>query len=155
MKPRAPRTGPRYQALLQLLHTADTVWNASRLFFDRWNLSPSQFNVLNLLFGEANGLSQIELGRRLLMHRSNVTGLVDRLEIRDLLERRDNDNDRRAFRVVLTPAGQKLLEEIYPHYLEAAERVWDGIPLSRVSELAAQFQVICDNATRLADKTKS
>ena len=69
----------RYRALLQLLRTSDTVWNASRLFFARWDLGPSQFNVLNLLHGVA-GLSQTELSRELIMHRSNVTGLVDRLE---------------------------------------------------------------------------
>src|SRR5439155_27087571 len=36
--------GPRYRALLQLLRTAETLWNSSRLFFVRWELSPSQFN---------------------------------------------------------------------------------------------------------------
>src|SRR6266496_1133102 len=44
--------GPRYQALLQLLRTAEALWNASRNFFARWDLSPSQFNVLNLLYDQ-------------------------------------------------------------------------------------------------------
>ena len=65
--------------MLQLLRTADSLWNSSRLFFGRWRLSPSQFNVLNILHNQPNGLSQIELGRRLITHRSNITGLVDRL----------------------------------------------------------------------------
>ena len=47
--------GPRYRALLQLLRTAENLWNASRVFFGRWDLSPSQFNVLNLLSGEPDG----------------------------------------------------------------------------------------------------
>lgn len=72
----------RYQALLQLLRTADCLWNASRVFFARWELSPSQFNVLNLLSDQPDGLSQIKLGCLLITHRSNVTGLVDRLERR-------------------------------------------------------------------------
>src|SRR5215470_12401630 len=99
----------RYQALIQLLRTADTIWNASRLFFERWDLSPSQFNVLNLLYSERFGLSQAELSRQLIMHRSNVTGLVDRLEHRRLVARRDVAADRRAYRVVLTPAGKRLV----------------------------------------------
>ena len=73
-----PSPGPRYRALLQLLRTAETLWNVSRLFFARWDLSPSQFNVLNLVSDKPDGMSQIDLGRRLIMHRSNVTGLVDR-----------------------------------------------------------------------------
>ena len=67
--------GPRYRALLQLLRTAETLWNASRLFFVRWDLSPSQFNVLNLLYDQPDGCTQIGLSRSLIMHRSNVTGL--------------------------------------------------------------------------------
>ena len=50
--------GPRYQALLQLLRTAESLWNTSRLFFVRWDLSPSQFNVLNLLYDQTRGCTQ-------------------------------------------------------------------------------------------------
>src|SRR5258708_5027606 len=95
----------RYRASLQLLRTADTIWNASRVFFERWEISPSQFNVLNLLHSESEGLSQIELSRQLIMHRSNVTGLVDRLEKRGLVSRKEFAPDRRAYRVVLTAQG--------------------------------------------------
>src|SRR5574341_2213080 len=92
---------PCCQALLTLLRTADTVWAASRLFFERWQISPSQFNVLNLLHLTAGGLSQSELGRQLIVHRSNVTGLVDRLEARGLVARQEVEQDRRAYSVVL------------------------------------------------------
>ena len=29
-----PSPGPRYQTLLQLLRTAEALWNASRIFFE-------------------------------------------------------------------------------------------------------------------------
>src|ERR1035438_1816121 len=80
MRTRAGESHPGYQALMELLRTADTLWNASRVFFERWDLSPSQFNVLNLLHLNPEGLSQTDLSRQLIMHRSNLTGLVDRLE---------------------------------------------------------------------------
>src|SRR5438067_2303642 len=117
----------RYQALLQLLRTADAIWDASRCFFRQWDLSPSQFNVLNLLHCNDEGLSQSELGRQLLTHRSNVTGLVDRLETRGLVQRREVSADRRAYRVVLTQAGVKLMNQILPHYYRKAEQVWDRV----------------------------
>jgi len=144
-------SSPRYQALLLLLETADRVWNASRLFFARWNLSPSQFNVLNLLFTAAEGRSQIELGRLLLMHRSNVTGLVDRLEKRGLVERRDVAGDRRVFRVVLTAKGRRLIEEIHPHYFAASERAWEGVADVRIQELSAALRQVAANANRAID----
>src|SRR5256885_1184484 len=99
--------GPRYQALLQVLRAAESLWNASRIFFHRWDLSPSQFNVLNLLSDQPGGCPQIELSRQLIMHRSNITGLVDRLEARGLVKRYDVQSDRRVYRVVLTGGGRR------------------------------------------------
>src|SRR5271157_5418246 len=116
MRAAPPSANRPYLALVQLLRAADTLWDASRAFFARWHLSPSQFNVLNLLEGNPSGLSQTELGRQLIMHRSNVTGLVDRLEKRRLVKRQDAADDRRAYRVVLTPDGGRLLAEVLPRY---------------------------------------
>jgi DNA-binding MarR family transcriptional regulator len=153
IRPTAP--GPRYHALLQLLRTADTLWNASRVFFARWDLSPSQFNVLNLLSDHPKGLSQIELGRLLVMHRSNVTGLIDRLEARRLVRRRDNSTDRRAFNVMLTPAGKKLIRQIQPYYHRAADEVWSDLPLKRANQLVAELVAVSANAERIAGELSS
>jgi DNA-binding MarR family transcriptional regulator len=141
--------GPRYQALLQLLRTAETLWNASRVFFDRWDLGPSQFNLLNVLSGFPKGLSQTELSRTLIMHRSNVTGLVDRLEGRGLLRRESCADDRRANRVLLTTKGQELLDEVLPHYYAAAEQVWGRLSVQRVGVLLAELQQLSDSAEQL------
>jgi DNA-binding MarR family transcriptional regulator len=140
---------PRYHALLELLRTADALWNSSRLFFARWHLSPSQFNVLNLLHGQPAGLSQIELGRSLIMHRSNVTGLVDRLEKRGLLQRHEVARDRRAYRIVLTAAGRKLVQHILPEYYHVAEEVWNGFPAHSAKRWAADLKRLGANAERV------
>ena len=146
---------PKYAALLQLLRTAETLWNSSRVFFARWDISPSQFNVLNLLHGKPTGSSQIELSRDLIMHRSNVTGLVDRLQARGLVERRDDARDRRVYRVALTAEGAKLLESILPHYYKAAEEVWGELSISRTKELLTDLNQICVNAERIASSDES
>lgn len=142
--------GTRYQALIQLLRTAEELWNSSRVFFARWDLSPSQFNVLNLLFSQPNGLSQSDLSRLLIMHRSNATGLVDRLERRGLLRREDVPEDRRTYRVLLTPEGRGLLAEIYPHYYAAAHQVWADTPDTRVQALLTELQQLTRNAEAVA-----
>ncbi len=142
--------GSRYQALLQLLRTADVIWNASRSFFQKWNLSPSQFNVLNLLHSHPHGLSQTELGRQLITHRSNVTGLVDRLEKRGLVHRKEATADRRAYRVVLTQSGVGLLKEILPYYYQKADQVWDGVSAKRISDLLIALDHVARNAAKIA-----
>jgi MarR family 2-MHQ and catechol resistance regulon transcriptional repressor len=145
-----PSANKPYEALVQLLRAADTVWDASRAFFARWDLSPSQFNVLNLLEGNPSGVSQTELSRQLIMHRSNATGLVDRLEKRRLVRREDAAGDRRAYRVMLTPEGARLLAEVLPRYYEEARRVCEHLSERRAAELIADFRQIAQNAERTA-----
>lgn len=147
-----PKPGPRYRPLLQLLRTAETIWNVSRQFFTRWDLSPSQFNVLNLLRGSSQGLTQVELSRELIMHRSNVTGLIDRLEERGLVERKTNPRDRRAWRVVLTRKGNSTVEEILPDYYAMAEKVWGGVPPGKVVDVATQLEALRQSAEQLGNE---
>ena len=150
MNDRSDDSDPRYQALVELLRTADSLWNASRTFFEPWDLGPSQFNVLNLLHANPEGRSQTELGRQLIMHRSNITGLVDRLERRGLVERKDAAADRRAYRVVLSPAGNRLMQEILPQYYAGAIRIWEGITPKRATELVSLLRQVARNAERIA-----
>lgn len=150
MRQRLDENHPSYRALMELLRTADTIWNASRVFFERWDLSPSQFNVLNLLRLNPSGLSQTDLSRQLIMHRSNVTGLLDRLERRGLVTRRDVAADRRAYNVVLTPAGVGLLRDIMPKYYQEAAQVWGRVPARRAAELITVLQQVAQNAQRIA-----
>jgi DNA-binding MarR family transcriptional regulator len=150
MRTKRDEADPRYQALIELLRTADTIWDASRVFFGHWDLSPSQFNVLNLLRLNPAGLSQTDLSRQLVMHRSNVTGLVDRLEKRGLVERNDAAADRRAYSVVLTSAGAALLREILPDYYRRANGVWAHLSAKRAAELSADLRQVARNVQRIA-----
>ncbi len=150
----ANEEGARYRALLELLRTAETLWNASRVFFARWGIGPSQFNVLNLLADLPEGCTQIELSRQLIMHRSNVTGLVDRMEARGLVKRKPSPKDRRAFNVVLTAEGRRLVAEIQPEYYKAAEAVWRGVPSGKARELVAELEKVCRNAEEIGSSAK-
>jgi DNA-binding MarR family transcriptional regulator len=150
MRRRAGDRHPGYRALMELLRTADRVWNASRVFFERWDLSPSAFNVLNVLRLHPAGLSQTDLSRQLVMHRSNLTGLVNRLERQGLVARRKAAADRRAYRVVLTAAGAKLLRGILPQYYEDAARVWGHLPARRAAALIVDLQRAAKNAQDIA-----
>jgi DNA-binding MarR family transcriptional regulator len=147
-----PAPSSRYQALLQLLRAADGIWNASRVFFQEWDLSPSQFNVLNLLESTPGGLSQSDLGRQLITHRSNVTGLVDRLEKRGLVQRKEVATDRRAYRVVITRKGCALLHKIFPLYYEKADHVWGSVSSGQISELLTALDQVARNAATVAQE---
>ncbi|NYI86756.1 DNA-binding MarR family transcriptional regulator [Amycolatopsis endophytica] len=64
-----------------------------------------------------------ELATILGCDKTNVTGMVDRLEKRGLLAREPDEKDRRVSRVVLTEAGEELRERIRTRFAECvAER---------------------------------
>lgn len=70
-------------------------------------LSPAQCHVLNLIEPE-RPLPMGQLAETLACDKSNVTGLVDRLESRGLVRRRPSEGDRRVKVLVLTPTGARL-----------------------------------------------
>ena len=80
------------------------------------NLTAAQFNALLILRGAgAGGLLMGEVGARLVVTKSNVTGLVGRLERQGLVAR-GNHRDGRARVVRLTREGATLIERALPRY---------------------------------------
>jgi DNA-binding MarR family transcriptional regulator len=70
-------------------------------------LSPAQCHVLHLIEPE-RPLPMGQLAETLACDKSNVTGLVDRLESRGLVRRRPSAGDRRVKVLVLTRTGSRL-----------------------------------------------
>ncbi len=82
----------------------------------RQRLTAAQFNTLLVLRGAGpQGLLMGEIGRRLVVTKANVTGLIDRLE-REGLAARGTHTDRRAIVVRLTRAGSRLLGRTAPRH---------------------------------------
>lgn len=117
-----------YDCVIQVLRTANALWRESRRFFRPFGISEAQFNVLNLLGQATEGLSQRELSDRLVVDRSNVTLLLDRMEAHAWIVREDVPGDRRAYRVRLTGKGRALWTRVLPRYHRAVERAVDELP---------------------------
>lgn len=65
-------------------------------------------------------LSMGELAQRLVCDNSNVTGIVDRLESRGLIERQPSPGDRRVKLLVLTREGEKVRKQAMARFVEPA-----------------------------------
>ena len=72
-------------------------------------ITPEQFSVLSYLW-QQDGLQQTELATCTDRNRANVTRIIDILEREGIVERRDDENDRRVFRIYLTDKGKSLRE---------------------------------------------
>jgi DNA-binding MarR family transcriptional regulator len=110
---------------VQLLRTAKTILQESGRFFRQYRITAAQFNVLNVLGEHPEGMSQRRLSEVLVVHRSNVTVLLDRMAKRGWIHRGEVTGDRRAHRVVLTRSGRALWQRILPSYRRALKSLFD------------------------------
>jgi DNA-binding MarR family transcriptional regulator len=78
--------------------------------------------LMYLADAEGSRLRMGELAERLLLSRSGLTRLVDRLERQELLERQRCEEDGRGYWAVLTAAGRRRLEAARPAHLAGVRR---------------------------------
>src|ERR1700682_2775188 len=102
------------------------------------DLAPVQAKALHELEVDPP-ISMRELAERLKSDPSNITGLIDRLESRGLVERRPDPDDRRVKGLVVTPAG-----------IEIRERIWQDV-LGHAPHLAV---LSADERIQLRDQLK-
>jgi DNA-binding MarR family transcriptional regulator len=120
--------------VVQTVRTSNALLRASRRIFKPFGLSEAQFNILHILQDSPATLSQRELSDILIVDRSNVTGLIDRMESAGWVKRLPVAGDRRAYQVSLTPPGRKLWQKVYPRYEAAAAAVITGLKPTQLSQ---------------------
>lgn len=79
---------------------------------ERFGVSLSRFDYLAQLHRHPDGLRMRELSHRLMVTGGNVTALTDELAREGWVERRAEADDRRAWRVALTPEGRGQFERM-------------------------------------------
>ncbi len=90
-----------------------------------FGVTPVQGLVLNFLH-DNDGITSVELGRRVRLDSATLTGVLDRLERSEWVVREKHPEDRRAVLVCLTPAGRRLAEGLYACMQEANEAFLAG-----------------------------
>jgi len=83
-----------------------------------FGLTPPQYFVFNALW-MGDGISVGELGERVFLDSSTLTGIIDRMERSGYVERRPNPEDRRSVLVFLTAKAR----ELGPRILEFADEL--------------------------------
>lgn len=95
--------------ILGVAHTSMFRYLSKLMKEENLPITPEQFSVLSHLW-QKDGLQQTELALCTNRNRANVTRILDILERENILERRDDENDRRVFRIYLTEKGKSLRE---------------------------------------------
>ncbi|MDF2684646.1 MAG: mhqR 2 [Brevibacillus sp.] len=92
----------------------------------RYGLNPSEFMVLELLYHKGEQPIQ-HIGKKVLLASGSMTYVIDKLESKQLLERKSSQEDRRVIYASITKAGKQLMDEIFPQHRTAIEKLFKGL----------------------------
>ena len=106
--------------------------------------SPPDAGILRLL-SQFPGLSQQEVAGRLGMHASRLVAIIDAMEQRGLVERRQNPDDRRLYSLELTAAGREALAAIGSVARAHDDAICSPLTAEERTQLAAMLQKLAAN----------
>jgi len=105
----------KVKALLNIIYTANWINSHQNAFFKPYGISPQQYNILRILQGAGEPLKVQIIKDRMIERSPNATRLMDKLCIKNLIERISCPEDRRVVHIQITKDGLGLLNKISKH----------------------------------------
>jgi DNA-binding MarR family transcriptional regulator len=106
--------------------TAQDIKNYAEKQLKPYELTLEQFHLLKHMSLDS-GMSQRELGELVNKTPANITRILDRLELKNLVIRQSSPADRRTSQVLLTDQGQALVQEVFAFFELFSSQLTQGI----------------------------
>jgi DNA-binding MarR family transcriptional regulator len=101
------------EAFVRLLRVREQLHADVTTLLKPHGLTEPQYNVLRILRGAGRkGLPCLEISRRMITRVPDITRLLDRIEVEDLVKRARDTKDRRIVSAHLTAKGRTLLSKL-------------------------------------------
>jgi DNA-binding MarR family transcriptional regulator len=121
----------------RLNRLAAEVSNAlSTEYQERYGLDIPSWRVLATLGFRKEACSAQYVAECTRTHKSTISRAVTALMQRQYIERVENENDRREFRLRLTRKGRALYEELFPRLLQREQEILAGLSAQERRDLA-------------------
>lgn len=139
------------RALTILLRAAKSVEKVLKEDIARYSLNPAEFGVLEYLYHKGSQ-PMANLSKKLLMANSSMTYVVDKLVSVGLVERIENQEDKRSHYVKLTKTGEEYIKNIFPSHEEKIDAIFSSLTMEEVKVLADLLKKIGLHAEELVKK---
>ena len=125
------------KANLNVLFTANWLYNKISAYLKPFNVTHEQFNVLRILKGgHPNRMCQKDILSRMIAPNSNVTLIVKKLVEKKFIQVLQSDSDKREYQINITESGLALLYEI-DKVLKSNDRHYNALSTSEAFHLNA------------------
>jgi len=111
---------------LAAAYQAFSLYDAEGLRMSGSNLTPSQARVL-FTIGGTDGMTCKDIGDVTLITKGTLTGVIDRLEQKGLVERWSVEGDGRKTIVALTRRGENVFEKEFPKHIAFLKEKFDKL----------------------------
>lgn len=136
-----PETTTALKLFVVLSRAASAVQQHASDDVARHGLTIAEFAVLEALYHKGPLLLG-EVQRVVLVSSGGITFLVDRLEAKGLVERRECADDRRARYAALTRAGEAQMRKIFPAHAERIRAAMAGLTAAQQRELIGMLRTL-------------
>lgn len=151
LRQKSPPASLEAEVFLALQLAANRVLDPWARYLKTEGLTHGQYNVLRILRGaRPAALGCGEIAERMISRDPDITRLLDRLEKQGLVERHRDQDDRRAVRTRISPAGLTLLERLEIPSAMVRDAL-EPLGRRRLKELNALLAAVIEQAGRLAD----
>ncbi|MBA8759901.1 MarR family winged helix-turn-helix transcriptional regulator [Staphylococcus coagulans] len=135
------RTDIALKTLIGLKRANDMIDKIIRNDVKSYGLNITEFAVLELLYNKGEHSIQ-RIQERILIASSSTTYVVQKLEEKGLLQRRQCEKDRRVSYAALTDKGQALMTQIFPQHAKAIEAAFSELTTEELNTLQQTLKTL-------------
>ena len=146
------KTPEPYELLLAMLLVQNSLERRSDAFFQPFGLTASKFNILNLLSMKNGQMDQSALVDELLVGKSSISIVLNRMVRDNLMKREPHPKDRRQVVLVITKKGHEIWSKAAPDYEANVREVFGKVPPSHrnqfLQDLKKLHEAISEHETQ-------
>lgn len=136
------------RAVTSIFHAVQAIQDIIRQEAASYGLNATEFAVLELLFYKGDQPIQT-VGKKILIANSSITYVVDKLEKKQLISRKDCPNDRRVIYASLTEEGIQLMKQMLPQHLEKIHTIFECLEEKEIDQITQSMGKIGDQAEKI------
>jgi DNA-binding MarR family transcriptional regulator len=140
----SPSTFP--SVLRELTRTHQTFLAYAACHVHTLDLTLPQFDII-LTLGNTAGMTFKQLGEKTIITKGTLTGVINRLEDKGLVQRMASKTDGRSQIVRLTAAGATLFKRAYPEHLEFIYRIFNDYSPEDIETLESALRRLREAVT--------